>query len=227
MKGVRPSQDATFNYRLLRSVLRSYDSWITKAYLLVRFATIRWIMVDILSNLPRSGVVLNLGSGIGLFDIYCAFHRPDLSFIGIDLNARRVTVSNEAARRMGVPNVTFRQGDVGSCLPEVRPAVVIALDLLHHIDPATRTRVLTWIADHLAPGGLLFVKDISTHKRWKVRFTKMLDDLMTGGSPVYYFGVGEMQRQLHALGFATITFHLWDYVPFPHIIYVATRRPER
>ncbi len=220
----RAGDDDPPDYGLFMRVMGAYSSWITKAYLLVRFSIIREIIADILSNLPERGLVLNLGSGIGLFDIYCASRRPDLTFVGVELNPKRVELSAAAARRVGVSNVTFLQGNVASELPEISPTVVIALDVLHHLDDMSRDRALRWVAGHLEAGGTLFVKDISTRSRWKVRFTKLLDDLMTGSEPVYYFGTRELKQKLDALGFVTTTFHLWDYIPFPHIIYVAHRR---
>lgn len=212
------------NSRLFFRILAAYDSWVTRAYLVVRFSIIRWILVDLLANLPERGLVLNLGSGIGLFDIYAAHHRPDLRFIGIDLNEDRIRMATDAARRFGVSNVEFIHGDVGSALPDVRPDVVITLDVLHHLPPATQDQVLGWVAANLQPSGVLFIKDISTHTKWKVTFTQVLDDIMTKREPTYYFSAEHMRRRLAALGFVTTTFHLWDYIPFPHIIYVAHKR---
>ena len=213
------------NLRLFLRILQAYESWLTRAYLAVRYSIIRWILVDLLANLPDRGVVLNLGSGIGLFDIYAAHHRPDLRFIGIDLDPRRVRMAAVAARRFGVTNVEFVHGDVGAALPELDPAVVITLDVLHHLDPPAQDRVLRWVATHLRGDGIFFIKDISTHTPWKVTFTRVLDDLMTGREPTYYFAAEQMRTRLAALGFVTTTFHLWDYIPFPHIIYVAHKRP--
>ena len=75
----------------------------------------------------------------------------------------------------------------------------------------------------LPVGGVCFIKDISTATPWKVTFTKVLDDLMTGGDPVHYFPVATMRGQLEARGMHTTAFHLWDYIPFPHVIYVARK----
>ncbi len=218
-----PAHAVAHDHRFFRDVLMAYDSWVTRAYLTVRFSIIRRILVDLLGNLPASGTVLNLGSGIGLFDIYGARYRPDVRFIGVDIDGSRIALSTRAAGRLGLSNVSFLCGDVTEVLPGISPDVVVALDVLHHIPPEARRRLLIWAAQHLAPGGALFVKDISMDVPWKVRFTHLLDDLMTGREPVYYFPVAEMQQHLASLGFATSTFHLWDYIPFPHVVYVARR----
>jgi cyclopropane fatty-acyl-phospholipid synthase-like methyltransferase len=206
---------------LFLKILRAYPSWVTRAYLVVRFSIIRRILVDLLENLPERGTVLNLGSGIGLFDIYAAHHRPGVEFIGVDVNPKRIALSSQAARTFGVSNVTFIHGDVTEALPDLAPDVVITLDVLHHIPTVAQDRLLEWVASHLRPDGVLFVKDISTRTPWKVTFTRVLDDIMTRRQPTYYFSAGSMRERLARLGFVTTTFHLWDYIPFPHIIYVA------
>jgi SAM-dependent methyltransferase len=218
-----PAHQAANDPRFFRDVLRAYDSWVTRAYLGVRFSIIRRILVDLLANLPETGTVLNLGSGIGLFDLYGARYRPRTRFIGIDIDRRRIDLSRVAAGRLGLDNTEFVCGDVTKALPGVSPDVVVALDVLHHVTPEARRQILAWSATQLAPGGVLFLKDISTDVRWKLTFTRVLDDLMTGREPVYYFPVAEMQQHLASLGFASSTFHLWDYIPFPHVIYVARR----
>jgi len=217
------------NFSFFIKVLFAYDSWITRIYLLIRFTIIRSIMADILANLPEDGLVMNLGSGIGLFDIYCARFRPGASILGIDINSKRIEMSKRAAKRLHLSNVEFRHGDVTLDLPDTKPRVVIMLDLLHHVRPEQRKKILAWVALHLEENGILFIKDISTQKRWRVLFTEILDKAMTHGEEVYYYSQEEMKGALHLLGFSTSTFHLWDYIPFPHIIYIAhkTARPNR
>jgi SAM-dependent methyltransferase len=206
-----------------RQVLGAYDSLVTRAYLRIRFSIIRRMLADLLVNLPHEGTVVNFGSGIGLFDLYGAKARPGVEFIGVDIDAARVAQSQQAARRLGLDKVRFVRGDITRDLPAVTPDVVVALDVLHHIPPDARRRVLDWAAAHLRPSGTLFIKDISTESRWRVRFTKLLDDLMTRGEPVWYVSGETLRNELADRGFTTTSFHLWDYIPFPHIIHIAKR----
>jgi SAM-dependent methyltransferase len=207
-----------------REVLRAYDSPVTRMYLRIRFSIIRRILADLLDNLPHTGTVVNFGSGIGLFDIYGARARSGVQFIGIDIDEGRIRQSQEAARRLGLSNLRFVHGDVTLDLPDVSPDMVVTLDVLHHIPPDARARLLAWAATHLRNGGAFFIKEISTESRWRVQFTKLLDDVMTRREPVWYMPAASLRGELEALGFNTTSFHIWDYVPFPHIIFVA-RKP--
>ncbi len=194
-----------------------------RAYLTARFSIISRILSDLLTNLPQEATVLNLGSGIGLFDLYSAYHRPKSRFVGIDIDQKRIALSRQAAARLGLTNVQFVHGDVTATLPELAPDVIVALDVLHHVSPEAREKILDWCAERMPVGGVCFIKDISTATPWKVTFTRVLDDLMTGGDPVHYFAVATMREQLELRGMHTTAFHLWDYIPFPHVIYVARK----
>ena len=65
-----------------------------------------------------SGRVVSLGSGISVIERLIAETRPDLSFVGIDLDPRRVAMIERTAARS--PRVTLRQGDATD-LDDVRP----------------------------------------------------------------------------------------------------------
>jgi hypothetical protein len=60
---------------------------VTRGYLIARFSIVANIISDLLSNLPPEALVLNLGSGIGLFDLYGAHHRRQSRFVGVDIES--------------------------------------------------------------------------------------------------------------------------------------------
>jgi hypothetical protein len=48
---------------------------------------------------------------------------------------------------------------------------------------------------------------------------------MDPGTPVRYWGAGELQRMLEDVGF-TVRRHLMvDFLPYPHILYICERQP--
>jgi hypothetical protein len=78
----------------------------------------------------------------------------------------------------------------------------------------------------LPPGGVLLVKDVDTRpapKRW---FTWTLDKLMTPGTPVRYWSAEELSAALRASGFETRRHAMLDFLPYPHVLYIATKRAE-
>ena len=77
----------------------------------------------------------------------------------------------------------------------------------------------------LAPGAVLVVKDVDTRpapKRW---FTWTLDKLMAPTTPVRYWSGDELGAALREAGFEVRRHAMLDFLPYPHVIYIATRRP--
>src|SRR5262249_2632028 len=78
----------------------------------------------------------------------------------------------------------------------------------------------------LSPGGVLIVKDVDTRpapKRW---FTWTLDKLMAPATPVRYWSGDELAAALRAAGFQVRRHAMLDFLPYPHVIYIATRRTQ-
>ena len=111
--------------------------------------------------------------------------------------------------------------EIGQYLPPSGPV----LDIVHHIAPETVPPLLRRLHACLAPGGVLVLKDVDTRpapKRW---FTWALDKLMAPTAPVRYWSGDELAAALRGAGFEVRRHAMLDFLPYPHVIYIATRRP--
>ncbi|HEY4659690.1 MAG TPA: hypothetical protein VIH11_09290, partial [Gemmatimonadaceae bacterium] len=73
-------------------------------------------------------------------------------------------------------------------------------------------------------GGTLLVKDVDTRpapKRW---FTWALDKLMQPSARVRYWSAEELTAALEAAGFTVRRHAMLDFLPYPHVLYVCTRK---
>src|SRR2546425_1091598 len=106
-------------------------------------------------------------------------------------------------------------------------AAAYMLDIVHHIPPDTVPPLLGRLHGCLPPGGVLLVKDVDTRpapKRW---FTWALDKLMAPRTPVRYWSAEEVGSALRAAGFETRRHAMLDFLPYPHVLYIATKRARR
>jgi len=163
--------------------------------------------------------------GFGLFSLYYAASGPGRFVRGVDLNRRRIALARRAAARLRLENVAYEEADARDFKGDSEVAAAYMLDIVHHVAPSAVPPLLRQLHRAVAPGGTLLVKDVDTRpapKRW---FTWALDKLMDPRAPVRYWPADELSGALETAGF-TVRRHLMvDVLPYPHILYVCTRRP--
>ena len=205
-------------------VVDAYDDWVIRTYCRVRFLILRQRFLDEISQyLPPSGAVLDLGCGFGLFSLYFAQTLPDLRLHAVDLDARRVGIAQEAARRLGLGNVEYAVGDVRQFRAERAYAGAYMLDIVHHIEPETVRPLLAELHTALSPGACLLVKDVDTRPAYKRWFTHALDVLVSPGSPPHYWAAETLQMALEDAGFQVFRHSMVDLLPYPHVLYICRK----
>ena len=211
--------------RASASRIISAYSGLIKLYAFVRFKIIHIrFLEEIEQYLPDRGEILDLGCGFGLFAMYMALSKPNARVIGLDINARRLQIARDAAAKLGIRNVSFEQHDLRDWRPDQTITGAYALDVFHHVPPASGDRLLCDLFAHLEAGGRFLLKDIDTQPRGMLWFTYLLDALMSPRDDFHYRSAGAWQRQLSASGFAPIRLHyLWDILPYPHILLICDK----
>ena len=213
---------------IIRRIVEAYDDPVVRAYCWVRFWILRQRFLDEIGQyLPESGPVLDIGCGFGLFSLYYAATAPGRFIRGIDLNGRRIALARRAAARLTIDNVAYEEGDARTFKGDGEVAAAYMLDIVHHIPPDTVLPLLARLHACLPEGGVLLVKDVDTRpapKRW---FTWALDKLMAPGTPVRYWSAEELSAALREAGFETRRHAMLDFLPYPHVLYIATKRAKR
>lgn len=214
-------------HRLSR-VIDSYDDWLVRSYCWLRFAVIPLrFLEDMGQFLPRTGRVLDIGCGFGLFSLYFASSYPDIEIHGLDLSARRVAVARRSARRLGLPNVHFECGDA-RLIAQSRSQpydAVFTLDVLHHLSAAEGSALVGTVFEQLlAAEGTFVIKDVTTRPRPMLWFTYLLDAVMNPGQSFHYRSRERWLELLRSSGFNhTESHHLWDLLPYPHILIIGKK----
>ena len=152
--------------------------------------------------LPRSGRILDLGCGHGLFALLAASRASEREVLGIDLLEERVEVARRVAARHGVGNVRFERRSVLDLPAGPFDAVVVA-DVLMYLTRDSQRLVLESCASRLALGGALVVKEQVLSPEWKARMVVMQERFAHGARVRLGLcpGWGNV---------ATGTVHLWE-----------------
>ena len=88
------------------------------------------LVADQVSRLPSGAHVLELGCGSGDVLAALARARPDLAYLGVDLDGEMVAY---ASATHGRENVTYERRDVAEALPPLSASLVFGIDVLHHV----------------------------------------------------------------------------------------------
>jgi 2-polyprenyl-3-methyl-5-hydroxy-6-metoxy-1,4-benzoquinol methylase len=209
----------------LERIVQAYDDPVVRMYCTIRFMILRLRFLDEIGQyLPASGQVLDVGCGFGLFALHFAMQNPALRIHGFDLSERRVNMARRAAGRLGAANVRFDVADAARFRFDSAISAAYMLDLIHHIPQQSVAPLIDTIAANLEIGGRLLVKDIEPSPAYKLGFTWALDKLMDYKAPVRYWAPEEIQPLIERAGFVVHRHRMIDYLPYPHILYVSTRR---
>jgi cyclopropane fatty-acyl-phospholipid synthase-like methyltransferase len=210
----------------IHSVIRAYDDPIVRAYCWGRFGILRQRFLDEIGQyLPARGRVLDVGCGFGLFSLYYAITQPGLTLEGLDRDARRIEMARAAAARLGLANVRYEVDDARHFRGGDTYDAVYMLDIIHHIPAETVRPLLEQLAKALSAGGRLLVKDVDSRPAWKRWFTRTLDFAMDPRTPVHYWPAAALTDLLEDVGFRVHRHLMVDFLPYPHVLYIAERLP--
>ena len=208
----------------IREIVASYRDPAIRIYSLLRFTILRQYFLDEIGQyLPRRGRVLDIGCGFGLFSLYFAAVEGGRTLKGVDTNAKRIEHARKSARNLGLDNVAYEVGNALDWSTDEHFDAVYLLDLLHHLPRSEVRPFLERVRGFLERDGILIVKEVEDRPRWKMWFTLVLDRLMVGTEPIQYWSEAELTALLSELGFEVRHHRMKDFLPYPHILYIAHR----
>ena len=206
-------------------IIRVYDSGIIRAYCWIRFKILHLrFLEEIGQYFPRSGNILDIGCGFGLFSMYYAKTFPNLNITGIDINSKRIQIAQRAAQKLSLENVSYEVSNATSIEYESSLDCVYMLDIIHHIPRTAVIPLLENIYSRLHNGCRLIIKDVETKPVWKMWFSYALDKLMDRKADVNYWAQPELKKMLTDVGFQVYHHSMLDILPYPHIIYICEKK---
>ncbi len=207
--------------RLLRKIVRSYDSPIVRAYCWGRFQILRLrFLEEVGQYLPAKGTILDVGCGFGLFSLYFAASHPDRKIHGFDLNPRRIDMARKSAERLGLTNVSFHAENAVNWRGDREFDAAYMLDIVHHVPRASVDGLLSELREKMSSEGVLVIKDVADRPAYKALFTWLLDKAMDFRTPVHYWSMDALSDLLRSKRLRVFAHQMVDYLPYPHVIYV-------
>lgn len=171
-------------------------------------------------------ILLDVGCGMGLLGQY--LHACGLlhGYHGIDHDERKIAAGRHAAATMsGVFQLQHTSTDD---LPDIHGHVAL-LDVLHYLPEKQQHLLLSHLATHVAPGGVLVLRNVLRDSNWRFRATVAEEKVLHGVgwmrvAPTHYPSAEEIRAPLEAAGLDVTFSRLWGHTPFNSYLLVARHR---
>lgn len=174
-------------------------------------------------EVPKSGRVLDLGSGQGLVALALAVGGPGRQVVGIEREERKVSAAQKAAA--GLKNLSFRRGDIFSLDEEGSFDVALLVDVLYLWDEPRKRRILEGARKALRKGGLLLVQEVVTRPRMKYGIAVLQEWLAlhvlktTSPGGIHYVSREKNEALLRSCGFEVESVPFHRGIPYAHFLF--------
>ena len=215
--------DASARHR----IAESYDHWFQRRYVISKLAAdpAYAATADLIAGRPLP--LLDIGCGIGLLGHYLYARRLITRYLGIDHDPRKIEVGLRALRQAGLEReLPLRQAEGTS--PQPCHGHVALLDVLHYLPEAGQRALLANAIAHLAPDGMLIVRNVLREPSWRYYVTRASEFFLrvSGWMSVgaqHYPSADELRATLEAAGLQVSIRPLHGNMPFDSYLVVAQR----
>ncbi len=170
--------------------------------------------------------ILDVGCGVGLLGFYLRERACLQSILGLDVDARKIQYGAEIAAR-DYRDIELRFHDVGKTIPHFSGNVAL-FDVLHYLPPARQTALLARLADCVAPGGLLIIRDCPRDAGPRYWITWLAEKFAQAiswnlDSALHFPSRASIDDAFNAAEFERETRPLWGASPFNNHIFIFRR----
>jgi len=165
--------------------------------------------------LAGAATVVDIGSGQGLFSIYCVLKHHRVT--GFEPKPARIIAGARAARHL--PGLLFVRGYFN-----VKPGSIDAAclsDVLHHLPYDGQKELLARIHDSLSAWGMLLVKEICVNDGWRYGLSAFSDTMLYPAEKCFFRSREDWMELLKSCNFAVK--HCRTKSPLSTNIFVASR----
>jgi 2-polyprenyl-6-hydroxyphenyl methylase/3-demethylubiquinone-9 3-methyltransferase len=212
----------------MAAALALYDDQAAGVRLHVRAR--HWLcpMERIAARVPAGGRILDVGCGHGLFGNLLALGSPERRVHGVDPMASKIAVAQRVSHDL--PNVRYDVGSAADVADGPFDTITI-LDVLYLLPRPAKLALLRRCRELIAPDGLLLLKTNDRRPRWKYLWARFEEQMMTtlgltAGQGLYFLNAAQNQALLRLAGFQAQVVRLDNWLPYPHVLFIARPTPN-
>ncbi|MDD4026638.1 MAG: class I SAM-dependent methyltransferase [Candidatus Shapirobacteria bacterium] len=206
------------NKYLTKKTINLFPLFWPRFYVYLRSIVLPLFQIE--SLLPPKGSILDVGCGYGFTSIFFALKNKKRQIFGSEIESKRVLLAKKVSK--SISNISFETSDLIN-KNKSKFDVVLAIDLLHHINFSQKKTFLKDASLKLKPKGLLIIKDIDTTPIHKYFWNYIHDSIMTKFSKLYFLSSNQIENLLIKNNFKIIKKGKYKNLFYPHIFYVCQK----
>lgn len=175
--------------------------------------------------IPKEGIVIDLGSGYGIFSNYLAIQGPKRKVIALEFDEKKVAIAEEAAKKGGIENISFFSKDITKLKIPSADAIII-MQVLHHLKGfPEQEKLLKACVTKIKKGGTLLVDEVDKKTSLRLVLAWLTDALLYLGDTFYYLTREKMLNILKKNDLEIEIRNVSNFLmPYPEIVYLCKKK---
>lgn len=198
----------------------SQISLVHRTYFFLRSLMLPLSQID--SALPKDGVILDLGCGIGSLTLFLATLSRKRKVVGWDIDASRIRSAKKITKN--IPNIKFQLKNALEIETMKSLAGVVVSDVLHHINFSQQEVLIRNISISLDKSGILIIKEVDKDQKFRAFLSLLWDRLFYPNDISYFRPRKEWTRILTENKFNVGVQQSVEWFPGSTTLFICTRK---
>lgn len=182
-------------------------------------------LVRIEALLPKTGTIIDLGSGYGIFSNYTAAKSPNRQVLAAEFDKGKAEIAKTAAKMGRINNIVFDNKDITK-IPIKKASAIVVMHVLHHLKSyEEQEKLIKDCVNKLNSGGILLIDEVDKRYTFRYFLAVVTDNLLYLGDSFYYRSKKNMLSMLSKFPLTVEVKNVSNFLmPYPELVYICKKK---